>query len=440
LLIQALNECVFLNQRISLKFTRYLHKITVILFLFITGSFFYPVSAQPDSSGLHMAPKINTGSDTQNLKKLHNQKDLADVFESLIKHKKNMGAETNKLNTGRYHFSIVPAVGYTLSTGLAGIVATNVGFYTNDPDHTNVSSIQLPVVYTQYNQLTIPLLMDLWTKDNKYNIDVDWRYYKYPQDSYGLGGHSSLLNADQIDYSHIRIHQTVMRDVGHNFYAGAGYFLDYHWNIEEEGLADSTASGAKKYGLPSKSMSSGPVLALLYDSRKSSINPQGGIYANILYHPNFTFLGSDNNWQSLTIDVRKYIKFPCDNILAFWGYAWLTPSGNPPYLDLPSTGWDTYNNTGRGYIQGRFRSKNMLYAETEYRFGITSNGLLGGVIFANAQSFSNYPSNNFDAIWPGAGLGIRIKVNKNSNTNIAIDYGFGQGNSRGFFVNLGELF
>jgi hypothetical protein len=58
----------------------------------------------------------------------------------------------------------------------------------------------------------------------------------------------------------------------------------------------------------------------------------------------------------------------------------------------------------------------------------------------NAESFSNYPGNDIDAIWPGYGLGVRIKVNKNSNTNIVIDYGFGLGNSRGFFVNLGELF
>ncbi|HEX4849763.1 MAG TPA: hypothetical protein VFV08_03105, partial [Puia sp.] len=223
--------------------------------------------------------------------------------------------------------------------------------------------------------------------------------------------------------------------------AGLGYFLDYHWNIEEEGN-ENGQSDADKYGLPAKTLSSGPVINLLYDNRKNSINPQGGLYANVLYRPNFTWMGSDENWQSLTIDVRKYIRFPAssDNILAFWSFDWLTPSGNPPYLDLPSTGWDAYNNTGRGYIQGRFRGKNMLYLETEYRFGITRNGLFGGVAFVNAQSFSNYPQNNFDMIWPGFGAGIRIKVNKHSNTNIAIDYGFGIDGSRGFFVNLGEVF
>jgi hypothetical protein len=62
------------------------------------------------------------------------------------------------------------------------------------------------------------------------------------------------------------------------------------------------------------------------------------------------------------------------------------------------------------------------------------------VIFANAQSVSEWPSNKFDTVLPGAGLGLRIKVNKHSNTNVAIDYGFGAGGSNGLFVNLGEVF
>jgi hypothetical protein len=417
-----------------------LYRISVIILLFFSGLFFNPLHAQSDSSSDHSSQKEKMAVDSS-LQPANNQKDLVDVFKSLKKNKKNKTADTAR-KVSKYHVTVVPAVGYTLTTGWAGIIATSIGFYTTAPDRTNVSSIASPIIYTQHNQLTIPILANIWTKDNKYNIVTDWRYYKYPQDTYGLGGHTSLEDADQIDYSHVRLHQAVLRNIVPNFYVGAGYYLDYHWNIKEEGLSDSSITDPQKYGLPSTSMSSGPVLTVLYDNRKNSINPQGGLYANVLYHPNYTFLGSDNNWQSLLIDVREYVKFPrgSNNILAFWQYAWLTPAGNPPYLDLPSTAWDAYNNTGRGYIQGRFRGKNMLYGEAEYRFGITNNGLIGGVVFVNAQSFSNYPGNNFDVLWPGYGLGIRIKANKNSNTNIGIDYGFGLGNSRGFFVNLGELF
>ena len=114
--------------------------------------------------------------------------------------------------------------------------------------------------------------------------------------------------------------------------------------------------------------------------------------------------------------------------------------GTPPYLMLPSTGWDKTFNTGRGYIQGRFRSNNMIDAETEYRIQLTRNGLFGMVVFANFESFSNINTWTFPAIAPAGGLGLRIKLNKYSRTNIAIDYGWGRQGSHGFFVNLGEAF
>jgi hypothetical protein len=163
----------------------------------------------------------------------------------------------------------------------------------------------------------------------------------------------------------------------------------------------------------------------------------------VSYRPNFTFLGSDDNWQSLILDLRKYARWPGNthNVLAIWSYNWFTTgAGNPPYLLLPATGWDAYSNTARGYIQGRFRSRNMLYLETEYRFRILSNGLLGGVIFGNAQSFSEPGSGRYEYFAPGYGTGLRISLNKFSKTNLCIDYGWGTHGSGGFFVNLGEVF
>jgi hypothetical protein len=119
--------------------------------------------------------------------------------------------------------------------------------------------------------------------------------------------------------------------------------------------------------------------------------------------------------------------------------AWFSSAGTP-YLDLPQTAGDMYSNSGRGYAEGRFRGRDMLYLETEYRFGISHNGLFGGVVFANGQSFTDYPANTFKSVVPGTGAGIRIKINKHSETNVCIDYGVGTNGSHGFFVNLGEVF
>jgi hypothetical protein len=413
----------------------------LILFLF-SLIYINHVYAQVDSSA-----QVKSNKDTSIKKNSPGfwqdttQIDLVDVWHLLSKHKgdtANLGAQ----KPVKYHVAVVPAIGYTYSTGWAAIVAANIGFYTADPLTTNISSITPSVVYSQYNQLTISFLTNLWSKNNNYNYVTDWRFYKYPQYTYGLGGYSSLKDSDLIDYSQFRIHQSVLKKITPDFYAGLGYFLDYHWNIKEAGQENGQESDAEKYGLTPTSSSSGAVVNVLFDNRKSSINPQGGIYANAVYRDNLVFLGSNTNWQSLTLDVRDYFRFPkhSRNILAFWSYDWLTLSGKPPYLDLPSTGWDAYNNTGRGYIQGRFRSPNMIYLETEYRFAITRNGLFGGVVFANAETFSEYPSNSFEVIWPAAGFGLRLKVNKHSNANLALDYGWGADGSHGLYVNIGEVF
>ena len=77
--------------------------------------------------------------------------------------------------------------------------------------------------------------------------------------------------------------------------------------------------------------------------------------------------------------------------------------------------------------------------EAEYRFGITENGFLGGVIFGNVQSVAN-PDGKFSNFIPACGVGLRIKYNKKSNTSMAFDYAIGKDGSRGFFLNLGEVF
>ncbi len=257
-----------------------------------------------------------------------------------------------------------------------------------------------------------------------------------------MGGHTSLKNADAIDYNYILIRQTFLKSITHDFFLGLGYNLDYHWNITEAGNSDGSISDFQKYGFANKSSSSGITFNILYDTRRNPLNPPKGYYANIIFRSNFIPIGSDKNWQSVLLDFRKYFKLSShsNNVLAVWSYNWFTLNGTPPYLDLPSTAWDTYSNQGRGYIQSRFRGKNLIALEAEYRFGITSNGLFGGVIFTNAQSVSEFQKNNFEVICPGAGAGMRIKVNKHSDTNVAIDYAVGNGGSRGFFVNLGEVF
>ena len=368
--------------------------------------------------------------------------DIVDVWWKLIKKPIVEKCEPSK-QAWKFHPSVLPAFGYSLATELAGVVAANIGFYTDIGLNAKLSAIETSISYTQKNQIILPLLTNNWTKGNKYNLIGDWRFYKYPEYTYGLGGHTTIQNYTQLNYQCIIIHEAVLKHIGSsNFYVGAAYNLDLHWNISETGYAPGTITDFEKYGRTSQSISSGFSVNALYDGRKNSINPSKALYSSISFCPYVDLLWNKSNYRSLIIDTRKYFKpsKKSENILAFWTYDWFTFNGNAPYLDLPSTGWDPYANVGRGYIQSRLRGKNFVYLEAEYRFGILKNGLLGGVVFTNAQSVTDWPSNKFTMIYPAAGAGIRIKLNRHSAANLAIDYAIGIGGSNGIFINLGEVF
>jgi hypothetical protein len=372
------------------------------------------------------------------------QVDLIDIGQRIL-HKNSVTREDLVVNEkGKVHFSAFPAVGYTLQTGFAGVISANAAFYTGSHNHEteNISTVVTSIAYTSKSQIIFPIASSIWTHNNKYNILTDWRFLKYPSETFGLGGHTQQDSSYNLDYSYVKLHQALLRNISKDLYVGLGYDFDYFWNIREVDPPVGEPTDFQKYGYSETEKASGISIILKYDSRRNPINPEKGIYANLLFQPKFTFMGSDANWQSLLVEFRAYTKLSSQsrNILAFWSYNWFTLGGTPPYLLLPSTAWDEFSNTGRGYIQGRFRSPNMIDQEAEYRFVISRNGLFGGVVFANAECFSDVDNGKYEVISPGGGLGIRVMLNKFSRTNLALDYAWGTMGSRGFFVNLGEVF
>jgi hypothetical protein len=398
------------------------------------------VQAKPQTEAADLTQKQSIRDSTKN-QKFVPQADLVDVFNNCF----NLSPSTKSagIKPGEKPvFTLFPAIGYTLQTRFAVILSSNVVFYTSPKPDSRLSVINISPTYSVNKQFIFPVLMNIWLKDDKYNLIGDWRYMKYPQSTFGLGSNSPLSYENPMDFEYLRIYQFLTKKIIKSFTAGFGYTLDYHWNISEEGLSSGSVSDYSKYGTSSQSASSGIALMLVHDSRKNPVNPKQGDNVQIVFRDNLKFLGSNSNWQSLLVNACKYIPLnkKQTQTLAFWNYDWIVLNGKLPYLDLPSTGWDNTYNTGRGFIQGRFRGNVMLYFETEYRFGLTRNGVLGGVLFSNVETVSGAPSQKLQSLQPGYGLGLRVKLNKKSNTNLAVDYGFGTSGMRGFFVNLGEVF
>jgi hypothetical protein len=365
------------------------------------------------------------------------QVDMIDYLSRFLKVK----TTDEKRDDKKVNYSFFPSA--SSRTGSRTVVTSfNATFYLGDISHTTASSVFF-VPYLSFNgQYGFLLQPNIWLKRNSWNFTGDYFILSYPQNTWGLGGNTSADRETGIDYNYLRIHQNALKEILPGLSIGPGYALDYHFAIDVE---DTPFGDSTEMYLPADrnySNSSGVTITALYNTRMNTVNPQQGVMGSMTYSIFTSFLGSTDAYQSLFLDARKYFSMPgrIHDVLAFRSYYWTVVTGSAPYLDLPSVRWEPASgSSSRGIEQNRYRSNAMLYFESEYRFGITANGFVGGVVFASVTSASEFKTQDFIYWHPAGGAGLRLKFNKYSRTNVALDYAFSKEYSV-FYLNIGEAF
>ena len=363
-----------------------------------------------------------------------------DILDVLIRNSKWYSKRNPEPGKKKLFFSLMPLSGSSSGEGVA-ISAINASFYLGDRSNTKLSNIIFFPTTNFDTRYQFKVFPNLWFRKNNWYLAGKFEVSYMEQKTYGLGGNTSIDSLNIIDFNAVKSYLVLNRKIFSNFYIGIGHAFDNYYNIEEEWDESWQSQFMQyEYGTSEQAFSSGLTLNILYDSRKNIINPLSGFYLTLLYRINSSFFGSDYDWTSLTLSVKKYINFSTvrHRTLAFWGLFWGN-WGEIPYLNLPGTALDYTGWTGRGYYRARYIGEQMLYAETEYRFDITRNGLWGGVVFANSQSYIEPDLNRFRHVKPAAGLGLRLKFNKYSDSNITFDIAFGK-ESFNWYVSLNEVF
>jgi hypothetical protein len=332
----------------------------------------------------------------------------------------------------------------TTPSGRVSLTSFNASFVLGgDATNTNRSTVYF-YPYIGFNkQYGFMVQTYIWYPENTWNFIGEYFIYNYPQETWGLGGDSPDENETLIEYKQLRIHQKSMKKLWPHFSAGLGYALDNHYDIYVEEAEWDTAGAYLPY-YQSSSISSGIMFPLLYDSRRNSLNPKQGLMAALTYNVYSPYLGSDDAWQSVFIDVRKYFSLfrsnPKPHTLAIRSYYWSVVSGEAPYLDLPANRWEpSLGQSSRGIKQNRYRSNAMLFVGSEYRFGITNDGFLGGTVFGSVTSASEFDTQHFKYWHPAGGVGVRMKFNKYSDVNASLDFAMSKG-FFGVYLFIGEAY
>ncbi len=392
-----------------------------------------------------------------------------DVFDILTRKK----LKAPVIPSRRVRAIVLPLIAFSPATALQLGAGASLSWTIGKKRLTNLSAGSVQVLWTTERQLISYIRTHMFFNDNRWSLQTDWRWYLFRLPTYGLGT-GNLSNIPEVQefpagspamvsyeggrfpmkYNWIKVHNTLYMAVADHLYAGLGIHLDHYYDIKDEklNLDSSTRVLTPHYAYSArhgfnyrKYTASGISANLAWDTRDNIINTYRGTYASVAYQYNLPYLGSDQPASRLWTEFRGFIGLSRSHrrhLLAFRTYGCFKVSGDLPYLNLMSIGFDPVNSSGRGYIQGRWRGEDFLYGEAEYRFPISEcSGIVGGVLFANMTTASNRDMKVplFRSIRPGAGFGVRIMVGKADRTNLLIDFGLGY-LSHGIYLQAQEVY
>ncbi len=395
------------------------------------------------------------------------QKDLSDVLKGS---KKDTSSRSKDIEVGRYYFSPLPIVGYAPANGFILGAALSISSLM-DPRPTKLSSALINLQATSKKQLIFNARSKVFLNGNRWTLQGDWRFMLFSQPTYGLGIRNSdnpefsvPINgydpggnplAEDMRFNYIRFYEDVVKRIGDGSVSvGLGLAIDIHSSIKDQRLnisGDSTnfyETQHYKYSIErgfntTSYNTTGIRIIALSDTRDNTMNAFSGHYLYGCFRYNVPRLANSQYSLQAEYDARYYLslsEITPRKVLAFWSYGQFLVAGNIPYLALPSVGWDAYNRSARGYIQGRYRGLNMFYNEIEYRYPISKNGLWGGTLFVNNTNISSDTQQLFERFAYAAGAGIRLTMDKRTRVNLTVDIAYGLDNSTAIYFNLQEYF
>jgi len=329
-------------------------------------------------------------------------------------------------------FFALPIIFYTPETKLAFGVGGGYYFRTVKGDvKTNLSRLDGFMMYTLRNQFRVALAPDVYFKRNVYRLQSALSFSYFSDKFFGVGPDTTKdMEEDYTSRIYI-LNLNLQRKL----------FLGLSGGIKLE-LARSTLVEVDEDGLLATAMiqgseggvGSGLGLILNWDTRDNIYFPALGSYHQayaIFFRRTF---GSDFHFTKYVLDLRKYFTVLASQVLAIQGYFSFI-SGYPPFQMMSLMGGQ---NNMRGYWMGRFRDKNLITIQAEYRIPLVKRiGVVGFVGLGNvAERLSHFGRSDLKY---SLGFGLRYAFNPKEKLNLRLDVGFTK-EGAGFYITATEAF
>lgn len=330
--------------------------------------------------------------------------------------------------------TILPILYYTPETKLAfgagSLFTYRFGLFFKQA---RPSTLFLAAVYTQMKQFNLQVKPEIYLKNNSVFLTGSFLAERFPTKFWGIGAEAD----ESLEESYTP--QTYFMEIGlqRKLFQKTSLYLGVKYHLESCRIVEKKAGGLLDQGLISGSdggLLSGLGLIINFDNRDNIFYPVSGYYLQAFGFWNDRMFGSDFNYFSFRLDLRNYLTVADCQVLAFQAIL-DTSLGEVPFYKLPRIGGDSLL---RGYYNGRFRDRNLLAFQAEYRFPIWRkfSGVVFGAMGSLADRFRDF---TWDNLKYAAGLGLRFKIIPKENANLRIDFAFGPG-STGIYFKAGESF
>jgi hypothetical protein len=340
----------------------------------------------------------------------------------------------DSLDGGKARFLLYPVFAYSpetsLEVGVSGLYLYNAR---KNPDN-RLSEIQAFMFATVNEQYGAWFDHFLYGHEDRWFFLGRLRFQRFPLFYYGVGPQARKEDETVLQANYTLIKERVLRKVLPDLFVGLE--LDYQqlYNVRFANEAEEShrnlpgGRGTSNLGLG---------FGIVYDSRHNPLNVRKGAFAELAYLHYDNAWGSEFSFNTVVADVRLFRNIRKNQVLALQASGAFM-GGEVPFNQLAMLGGEMLM---RGYYTGRFRDRNFVAAQAEYRWlPFPFSKRFGGVLFASAGTVSPETSMLAREQWhPAVGAGLRFLVFPKKDIFIRADFALTP-EGTGLYIYTGEAF
>lgn len=329
---------------------------------------------------------------------------------------------------------VFPIITKSLETGwnFGALTAKVFSIYPDDTISRR-SNFEVLLMASTRKQVLVALNGTQYFRNETFIIEEQFSTSLFPDRFWGLGSQTKDEQEEAYSFRQAYFFLHGKKKISRSFFAGLVYEAQKVWDVNYTpgGVFDvSNVAGKGGY------LISGVGGSLSFDNRNNAFAPDKGFYMQLFWNHFDKFWGSDFNYNNLVTDIRTYLPVARRSVLALQWVNFMNFGDAVPLRSLANFGGASKM---RGYYEGRFRDRNQMFLQGEFRYPIYR--FIQGVCFAGMGSVA--PAIR-DYAWQemkySAGAGLRFMLSKKEKLSLRVDYGIGLGRNRGLYIQLGEAF